>query len=164
MVVRPYLLSHALFVVVLSRVYSLKGIKFIAQWQATLGASPWVVDERELRPVKGKSPMCQAGRFLLLPLIGRTIRVKCLPRVSPHSVRLALGYALPGLSARHSLLTTLVNKLTRYEFNRPPPQLCCSTPFISPVIGGRKSLPSGDNLGCRDKRASFRMVLLTTLY
>ena len=56
-------------------VYSLKGIKFIAQWQATLGASPWVVDERELRPVKGKSPMCQAGRFLLLPLIGRTMRV-----------------------------------------------------------------------------------------
>ena len=83
---------------------SLKGIKFIAQWQATLGASPWVVDERELRPVKGKSPMCQAGRFLLLPLIGRTIRVKCLPRVSPHSVRLALRYGLSGLSARHSPL------------------------------------------------------------
>ena len=56
-------------------IYSLKGIMFIAQWQATLGASPWVVDERKLRPVKGKSPMCQAGRFLLLPLIGRTMRV-----------------------------------------------------------------------------------------
>ena len=42
---------------------SLKGIKFIAQWQATLGAAPWVIDEREVRPVKGKSPMCQAGRF-----------------------------------------------------------------------------------------------------
>ena len=83
---------------------SLKGIKFIAQWQATLGAAPWVIDERELRPVKGKSPMCQAGRFLLLPLIGRTKRVKCLPRVSPHSVRLALGYGLSGLSARHSPL------------------------------------------------------------
>ena len=48
-------------------IYSLKGIMFIAQWQSTLGASPWVVDERKLRPVKGKSPMCQAGRFLLLP-------------------------------------------------------------------------------------------------
>ena len=134
--------SHAL------GVYSLKGIKFIAQWQATLGASPWVVDERELRPVKGKSPMCQAGRFLLLPLIGRTIRVKCLPRASPHSVRLALGYALPGLSARHSLLPTLVNKLTRYEFNRPPPQLKLHTKiteihrnFASHVVP-RRSAPS----------------------
>ena len=44
-------------------VYSLKRIKFIAQWQATLGASPWVVDERKLRPVKGKSPKWQTVRF-----------------------------------------------------------------------------------------------------
>ena len=42
---------------------SLKGIKSIAQWQATLGAAPWGIDEGELRPVKGKSPMWQAGRF-----------------------------------------------------------------------------------------------------
>ena len=44
-------------------IYSLKGIMFIAQWQATLGASPWVVDERKLRPVKGKSPKWQTVRF-----------------------------------------------------------------------------------------------------
>ena len=53
--------SHAL------GVYSLKGIKFIAQWQATLGAAPWVGDERDLRPVKGKSPMWQVRVFTFAP-------------------------------------------------------------------------------------------------
>ena len=55
---------------------SLKGIKFIAQWQATLGAAPWVGDERDLRPVKGKSPMWQAGRFFTFAPNRATMRVK----------------------------------------------------------------------------------------
>ena len=42
---------------------SLKGIKSIAQWQATLEAAPWEIYEGELRPVKGNSPKWQAGRF-----------------------------------------------------------------------------------------------------
>ena len=59
---------------------SLKGMKYIAQWQATLGATPWGRGEVELRTVKGKSPIDGKspieGRgdlqsVLLLPLIGR---------------------------------------------------------------------------------------------
>ena len=88
---------------------SLKGIKFIAQWQATLGASPWVVVERELRPVKGKSPMCQAWRFLLLPLIGRTMRVKPTQGVaslrSPCPGLWTLWAFSPSLTTNYSLLT-----------------------------------------------------------
>jgi hypothetical protein len=40
---------------------SLKGIKSIAQWQATLGAAPWGRGEGELRPVKGKSSIDSNG-------------------------------------------------------------------------------------------------------
>ena len=90
-------------------VYSLKGIKFIAQWQATLGAAPWGIDERKLRPVKGKSPMCQAGRFLLLPLIGRTMRVMPTQGVaslrSPCPALWTLWAFSPSLTTNYSLLT-----------------------------------------------------------
>ena len=59
-----------------------------------------------MRPVRAKV-LCgkQDVFFLLLPLIGRTMRGVRQPRVSPHSVRLALGYGLTGPSARHSSLT-----------------------------------------------------------
>ena len=69
-----------LLVGLLLKKYSLKGIKCIAQRQATLGATPWGRGEVELRPVKGKSPIDGKspvdGRgdlqsVLLLPLIGR---------------------------------------------------------------------------------------------
>ena len=85
---------------------SLKGIKRIAQWQATLGAAPWGIDEGELRPVKGKSPKWQAGRFfLLLPLIGRTMRV--MPTQGVASLR----SPCPGLCTPWAFSPSLATKL-----------------------------------------------------
>ena len=68
--------SRAECLPIIGVVNSLNGIKSIAQWQATLGAAPWVGDERDLRPVKGKSPMWQAGRFFTFAPNRATMRVK----------------------------------------------------------------------------------------
>ena len=67
---------------------------------------PWGGMSGEMRPVRAKVRYCKyesdiANKVFFTFAPNRAHHAGgCLPRASPHSVRLALGYALPGLSAR----------------------------------------------------------------